>query len=253
MNLFALFLLSHIGCDFIFQSDQMAQCKRSTKLGVKWWPLCKHALTQVPLVLILWGGGWLMAPPTWPHWQPLLIGLVIIVMSHWLIDLFKQNSQPLLKAQLHLTSNRVPVMSYTIDQALHLIVIGLVSMFLGQQWAFNHVNRLLLAVSIVLSTLLFADYFISFYLKGLDLNMDRLPDGAKLGRHIGHLERFAILILFYTHNVASIAVIVAIKALTRFKAIESNEHHFVEYYLIGSLLSLIFGCLGGYLLSLIAH
>ncbi|WHQ77328.1 hypothetical protein QFC96_05345 [Latilactobacillus curvatus] len=85
------------------------------------------------------------------------------------------------------------------------------------------------------------------------LNMDRLPDGAKLGRHIGHLERFAILILFYTHNVASIAVIVAIKALTRFKAIESNEHHFAEYYLIGSLLSLIFGCLGGYLLSLIAH
>ena len=39
----------------------------------------------------------------------------------WLIDLFKQNSQPLLKAQLHLTSNRVPVMSYTIDQALHLL------------------------------------------------------------------------------------------------------------------------------------
>lgn len=78
-----------------------------------------------------------------------------------------------------------------------------------------------------------------------------MPDRAQLGRHIGRLERLAILLLFYTNNVASIAVVVAIKALTRFRAIEANQQHFAEYYLIGSLLSLIFGCLGGYLLKLI--
>lgn len=251
MTLFAILLLAHFWTDFLIQSDQMARFKRSTKLAVKWYPLLGHALTQVPMVVGIWLIGMLLRVANWPFLETFGISLIIVVLTHWLIDVTKQNCQPILKRALRLKPNQVPLISYVLDQVLHLIVIVIVSQLLGTNWQSTTISRWLLAASVIIATLYFADYFISLFLKSLDLNVERLPDRAQLGRHIGLLERLAILLLCYTNNVASIAVVVAIKALTRFRAIEANEHHFAEYYLIGSLLSLIFGCLGGYLLKLI--
>ncbi|WP_208427747.1 DUF3307 domain-containing protein [Latilactobacillus fragifolii] len=251
MTLLAILLLAHLCTDFLIQSDQMARCKRSTKLAVKWYPLLGHALTQVPVAIGIWLVGKLLRVPRWPSIEIFVISLIITVITHWLIDVTKQNCQPILKRALRLKTNQVPLISYIFDQLLHLLVIEMVSRLLMTNWQSTTMSRWLLAASVTLSTLYFADYFISLFLKSLDLNAERLPDRAQLGRHIGRLERLAILLLFYTNNVASIAVVVAIKALTRFRAIEANQQHFAEYYLIGSLLSLIFGCLGGCLLKLI--
>jgi len=57
------------------------------------------------------------------------------------------------------------------------------------------------------------------------------------GKIIGILERGLIYFLILFNQVASIAIIIALKSLARFK--EMDDKNFAEYFLIGSLLSII--------------
>lgn len=63
-------------------------------------------------------------------------------------------------------------------------------------------------------------------------------DEYNRGRLIGILERSFIYFLIIAGQYASIAVILALKSLARFK--ELNDRNFAEYFLIGSFLSLLF-------------
>lgn len=70
---------------------------------------------------------------------------------------------------------------------------------------------------------------------------------VKSGMWIGILERNIILILCIINSVSSIGFLIAMKALTRFKQFEDKS--FAEYYLIGSMLSIISGFLAGYIMK----
>lgn len=70
------------------------------------------------------------------------------------------------------------------------------------------------------------------------------------GMPIGLIERILIILLVSTGNYATIAIIIALKTLTRFKMIEQNKD-FGEYYLMGNLLSLAFSIPAGILIKLI--
>src|SRR5690625_56732 len=59
------------------------------------------------------------------------------------------------------------------------------------------------------------------------------------GRYIGILERLLIVILVVQNLYQGLALIIAMKTLTRFK--QFDDKNFAEYYLIGTLLSLIIG------------
>ncbi|MGI6154516.1 MAG: DUF3307 domain-containing protein, partial [Enterococcus lemanii] len=59
-----------------------------------------------------------------------------------------------------------------------------------------------------------------------------------------------IILLTSTSNYTTIAVIIALKTLTRFKMIEQNKD-FGEYYLIGNLLSLLFSISSGIIIKTI--
>lgn len=56
---------------------------------------------------------------------------------------------------------------------------------------------------------------------------------------IGHLERTLLLILFYSTNniIGSIGLLITLKTLTRFKLLDDKD--FSQYYLVGTLLSII--------------
>lgn len=71
----------------------------------------------------------------------------------------------------------------------------------------------------------------------------------KAGMWIGILERFLILILCLADSITGISFIIAMKALTRFKQFEDKS--FAEYYLIGSMLSIMFSLILGYFLRLV--
>lgn len=63
------------------------------------------------------------------------------------------------------------------------------------------------------------------------------------GRMIGVLERALALTLVLLGQYAALGLIVAAKSLARFKALEDRE--FAEYFLIGTLASLLLAVLGG--------
>ncbi|MBD8035041.1 MULTISPECIES: DUF3307 domain-containing protein [Solibacillus] len=71
----------------------------------------------------------------------------------------------------------------------------------------------------------------------------------KAGMWIGILERNLILIFCLSNNLGGIGFLVAMKALTRFK--QFDDKSFAEYYLIGTMLSVIFGVIAGYLMKYI--
>ena len=63
------------------------------------------------------------------------------------------------------------------------------------------------------------------------------------GRAIGVLERALILTLVLLGQFGALGLVVAAKALARFKALEDRD--FAEYFLIGTLASLLLALLGG--------
>jgi len=69
------------------------------------------------------------------------------------------------------------------------------------------------------------------------------PDAARMGRTVGLLERALTLLLVVLGQWSAVALVVAAKSLARFEALK--ERHFAEYYLIGTLTSLLLASLGG--------
>ena len=57
------------------------------------------------------------------------------------------------------------------------------------------------------------------------------------GKLIGILERGLIYFLIIFNQIAAIAIIIALKSIARFK--EMDDKNFAEYFLIGSLLSIV--------------
>jgi hypothetical protein len=82
-----------------------------------------------------------------------------------------------------------------------------------------------------------------------DLHLRRDDDRAtgavevSRGRTIGVLERALVLTLVLLGQYAALGLVIAAKALARFKALEDRE--FAEYFLIGTLTSLLLALLGG--------
>lgn len=72
---------------------------------------------------------------------------------------------------------------------------------------------------------------------------------AKAGMLIGILERNIIVVLILMNSLSSIGFLIAMKALTRFKQFEDKT--FAEYYLIGSMFSIIMALLNGYIIKAI--
>lgn len=68
------------------------------------------------------------------------------------------------------------------------------------------------------------------------------PNSA--GIYIGMIERLIIIILMTSTAISAIGFLIALKALTRFK--QFDDKHFAEYYLIGNLLSILFGFVTSY-------
>lgn len=71
----------------------------------------------------------------------------------------------------------------------------------------------------------------------------------EIGRYIGLIERLIILLLVINNAFVGLTFLIALKAVTRFK--QFDDKSFAEYYLIGNLLSILFGIIGGLLVVLV--
>lgn len=66
------------------------------------------------------------------------------------------------------------------------------------------------------------------------------------GMYIGWLERFVVLTALVLQSPATVGLILTAKSIARYPELKSVR--FAEYFLIGTLLSLIIGMLGGLIL-----
>lgn len=230
--LFLWFLLLHVVADFYLQTDELAKKKRESDAG---WLI--HGL--------IYGAVMLISLVVFPQLS-MVFTVVALTSLHALIDRLK----PVLEKRLARSA-------FLADQALHLTTL-----LLGA-WLIRDVNWLKVTwlgtsafsgLSLGLGLLLVAkpanltikDLLGSFSPTDKVLEQDEsLLDGGKV---IGTLERVLVLLLLLASQWGAVGIVFAAKSIIRWKNISKDN---TEYFLIGTLLSLIFVVATYYLIYII--
>lgn len=239
-----LSILAHVLSDFIVQTENIVLLKENRKFKGFFYHWLSVALVLMALLITIY--------------QPkqVLIYSLIISTFHIIIDYVKVrvNSQnPITKLSIFLT-----------DQAAHLmfIVIFSYSYTLNKSQVFiNHFNYLQILdktdldnIVVYLILLVYLTFGGSILIRMImDIIYQRVPNyldiiancsgeidllkEAKVGKYIGILERIIIFCFLIYGQLPAIGFVIAAKSLTRFKQLEKKE--FAEYYLIGTLLSVV--------------
>jgi len=273
MNFLMMTYLTHLLVDFIFQSDATVRTKSGKISWVKLKCLVRHAIISnlvvgIIVYLLVGVGEYLIHNSTEYalNWKNYVLILLWVSGFHFVLDSIKNWLDSVLQKRWFKKQHEV--VTYTLDQLLHLFSIYLsIRIVLGVQgWSdtYTQLVKLLakpdviaimqcVLVLLILETK-FSEYFVGKFLTGTGVipSANENKDGSKiettqdtkyhLGGYIGNLERIMIAIFFFANSIPSISIVVAIKAVTRFKALE-EQSDFAEYYLIGSILSLLLGCL----------
>ena len=221
-HLFVLLLICHLLSDYYFQSQEMAD-KKDNNIRV----LAFHILlVGIPLFVLT-----IIIPSLW--WK-----ILIVFLSHALIDFFK----PILQRILVKTS-----IIFILDQVLHLTVIyGLANMNTELLPDFLPLTFLKIVLFVLLvgkpTNIAFRILFGKFQPE-TSQELDTI-DGA--GAMIGFLERLVIGACLLYGQFASIGLVFTAKSIARYNKI-SESPAFAEYYLIGSLVSILSALLAAWI------
>ena len=218
-------LLSHILGDFVFQPYKWVKDKKDNKYRSIYLYLhaCVHALA---LILIL---GFNKA-----YW----IGIIVIVITHLLIDLLKVYLEKKTNARL----------LFILDQIAHLSIIAMVvHLYEPYTFSFEVFNdpKLLLFMVAILSVTVVSSIIMKVFMK--PFNMTEInPDDEKnkgnslenAGKYIGMLERLFIFGFIVMQQWQVIGFLFAAKSVFRFNDLsKATDRKFTEYILIGTLMS----------------
>jgi len=249
--LYALIILAHVLADFSFQSNTISQKKQKQK---KYMGLHLLIVFLISLILVL------------PYLRlKLLLILFIITLSHGIIDYIKIYGLKLNNS----TDGKYNLEIFLLDQVLHILVIGffipslqrieLVPWFcelheylLTNYTLFETVDKNMVGyIALVLAIIVFnfkgSTIIIRSVLKRY--KSDLRKNGDK-GEAIGNLERLLVISFVFLKNYSLVGLLFTAKSLIRFKDIETNDQDdFVEYYLIGSFISIFLGIISGVLIN----
>lgn len=221
-NITIVLLISHVLGDFQFQTEEMANVKTKS-LPV----LARHLGVQALLLAVL---------PTllfdWSSLSEVWLLSLLVWLTHCVVDIAKFY----LKRWKDLRDEVV----YIIDQLTHLTVIVLLS-----EYVFNpNLSLSFVSIDILKWGLLFlvitkpanVTFKIVFQKYQFKTKTPTIP-GA--GATIGNLERVLSAIFLAMNQMTAIGFIYTAKSIARFKEIEENKG-FAEYYLIGTLFSILY-------------
>ena len=216
-----LTLLAHVLADFQLQSQKMADLK-SRRLNF----LILH-LGIVLLPLLLLG---LLLPQR-------LVFFALVWLSHALIDFLKN------RLNSSIVRHHAQKSAFLLDQLLHLMSIFALYFLLGQQqisapnWLSERYLMLQVLFFFALTgkpvNILFKLFF-SKYQSGEESGETIAGAGAM----IGILERMIMGLSLIFGQFAAIGLVFTAKSIARYNKI-SESQSFAEYYLIGSLFSMI--------------
>lgn len=231
-DVFLMFLLGHVIGDFYLQNDKLAKAKNQQ--------LSKVLLHSViySVALVFWGIlFWSMK---------LLVAGIILGGIHGLVDVIKYALWNKGKKTPDAERNL-----YVLDQAVHLLSIFLVVylFFQGEMsslqfpWSFHKIGIQgpeLHVMLLWLTGLLLAHRPANITIGKLirKYRPKDMETGLRAGGFIGTLERFIMLILLALGQFAAVGLVLTAKSIARYDKI-SKEADFAEYYLLGTLLSLL--------------
>lgn len=212
-------VLAHAIGDFVLQPDQWVKDKTIKKHKSKY--LYFHVLIHALALLIL-------LQFNTNYW----IGIVSIVVSHYIIDVIK----------LNLTKKINPRLLFILDQIAHLIVISIVTITYTQ-YSFDintlySKNVLALLLSLIAITSI-ASVIMRLVMSKWILDEDDANDSLeKAGKYIGILERLFVFGFIIINQWSAIGLLIAAKSVFRFGDLsKAKDRKLTEYILIGTLLS----------------
>ena len=137
------------------------------------------------------------------------------------------------------TNGRWPAYLFTVDQFCHyLAIIGIYLAISPQQTQLIlNPNWLILALFFLIITKPINIIF-KLYLERYQVELEDTSSISGAGAMVGNLERLIIGIFLILGQYAAIALVFTAKSIARYDMISKNQG-FAEYYLIGSLFSMI--------------
>lgn len=221
---FFTYVCCHLIGDYYLQSDQMAEEKQQDKKT-----LFLHMFVYILPFYFIWIVEGMLVKFKWE----LFFIITVIGIVHALIDYMKYVVQ-----KRNIVKKDV---CYVVDQLLHIMILLIFSQFsmgnlnLLYQLGDNGVV-LIKWITYILIILKPANItFKELYAKMKD-NKD--VDTRKAGAKIGSMERLLIALFLFLQQYSAAALVLTAKSITRYNKI-STEPNFAEYYLIGTLYSLI--------------
>ncbi len=214
-GLFIKLILAHLAGDFLFQPSKWIENRNKKKFKSPY--LYAHILVHSGLLL-------LVLQFDFSYW----LGLVSIIISHYIIDLTKSSMEGKIDSRL----------LFFADQILHLLVIAGVVYYYHpfeidiSLW-FSTKNLLLLTF------LLFITFVSSTFIKLLISPWRKENDSSnRAGKYIGMLERLFVFFFILLNYWEGIGFLLAAKSVFRFGDLSNTkDRERTEYILIGTLLS----------------
>jgi len=219
MILLTKLLLAHLAGDFILQPGSWIRDKEHKKhRSLKLWI---HVIVHGVLTfLLVWDPSF---------WLP----VIVIVVSHFLIDL----------AKVHFQKPHTRIFWFVTDQVLHLLVIAGV-WYTWQQPTLSFHQLHSEYFLIVVTAAIFLTNPTSVIIKTLisqwtpDTLYDVTTSLPDAGKFIGFLERLFVLTFVLTNHWEAVGFLLAAKSVFRFGNLkESHDRKLTEYVLIGTLFS----------------
>ncbi|VXB40932.1 MULTISPECIES: DUF3307 domain-containing protein [Chryseobacterium] len=230
--IFIQLILAHLLGDFILQPNSWVADKENRKLKSSY--LYFHVLIHAILSFIfLWN------LKLW--WVAVLVGI-----SHFIIDACKLSFQ---KIQ---TKKRW----FFIDQALHVAVIGGISLYFDEfNFEFLKDQDFLKMIMAALFLTSPASIFIKLLLSSWtpvtgEENSVQSDSLSSAGKYIGILERLLVFTFIVVNHWEGVGFMIAAKSVFRFSDLaQAKQRKLTEYVLIGTLLSFGIAVLAGILIK----
>lgn len=254
-NIIIISLIGHVLGDYYFQSNKMLrnEYKKFSQLILH---LVKYSF---PFIIFL-----LFTEVT----SKLVLYFILINLSHYLIDLIKF----LVNRTIFYENNnekyiQIEWFIYLLDQTLHIIAIFIISIFFFDyglsieikpiiRHVFMRINLdaivvlrwiLLLLCIYKPSNITFIRLFSQYKPDDTNASLNNELIKCKVnnkstGAIIGFLERLLIVIFISLNQYSAVGLILTAKSIARYERI-SKDQEFAEYYLIGTLTSVLLSIL----------
>ena len=248
-----ILLFSHLCTDFFLQNDWLVKKKKNYHdPKQRHLALLGHSLIFLIPALPL---SWLLVNEFSRFYA---IGLVIITITHYCIDLLKTNLEK------RITSKTWAYYFFMLDQILHiLIILSFLAVFYTQGLGkfpliladlFNkkgidsyfsplQKSGIILCALILLTS--FTNIFIRIALGSIKpLRQTIESSNIKVGRYIGGIERILTVLAVIAGEYQALVALYGAKAAMRFGAAQSNEQ-FAEYFILGTSASALIAIVVG--------